>query len=86
MKRTQWILSALLGFSAVWLGGYEKLDYQGLNWQDSKKQVIKGPKVYAAFVGTIPKRNDLLKASFDGKSITMDTRDFYALPDLKKEV
>lgn len=86
MKQTRWILSALLGISAVWLGGYEKLDYQGLNWQDSKKQVIKGPKVYAAYVGTIPKRNDLLKASFDGKSITMDTRDFYALPDLKKEV
>ncbi len=86
MKRTRWILSALIGISAVWLGGYEKPDYQGLNWKDSKKQVIKGPKMYVASVGTIPKRNDLLKVSFDGKSITMDTRDFYALPDLKKEV
>ena len=38
MKQTCWILSALLGISAVWLGGYEKPDYQGLNWKDSKKK------------------------------------------------
>ena len=68
------------------LEAYSKPDYTGLGWQDSSKRVIKGPKSYAAQVRTIPKRNDLLKASFDGKTITMDTREFYALPDLKKEV
>ena len=75
-----------LGLAALSSGAYEKPDYQGLDWKEAEKRVIKGPKSYAAFVSTIPKRNDLLNASFDGSSITMDTRDFYALPDQKKEV
>ena len=75
-----------LGLAALSSGAYEKPDYQGLDWKEAEKRVIKGAKSYAAFVSTIPKRNDLLKASFDGSSITMDTRDFYALPDQKKEV
>ena len=86
MRQTTWILFVVFCLSAGRLEAYDKPNYQGLNWKEAEKRVIKGPKSYAAFVSTIPKRNDLLKASFDGSSITMDTRDFYALPDQKKEV
>ena len=86
MRQTTWILFVVVCLSTGLLEAYEKPNYQGLDWMDAEKRVIKGPKSYAAYVGTIPKRNDLLKASFDGSSITMDTRDFYALPDQKKEV
>ena len=86
MRQTTWILFVVFCLSAGRLEAYDKPNYQGLNWKEAEKRVIKGPKSYAAFVLTIPKRNDLLKASFDGSSITMDTRDFYALPDQKKEV
>ena len=86
MKSRIFLCGVALGLAALSAGAYGKPDYRGLDWKDAEKRVIKGPKSYAAFVSTIPKRNDLLKASFDDSSITMDTRDFYALPDQKKEV
>ena len=46
-----------LGLAALSSGAYEKPDYQGLDWKEAEKRVIKGPKSYAAFVSTIPKRN-----------------------------
>ena len=58
-----------------------------LHWQNENRKSIRNAKESpVCFVGTIPSRNDLLKASFEEGSITIDTRDFYALPDLKKEV
>lgn len=86
MNRKTLIRGSLLCLLPFLLEAYNKPDYSGLDWKDSSKKVIKSSKNYAAIISTIPKRNDLLKASFDNKSITIDTQDFYELPNLKKEV
>ena len=82
--------------SLLWLGmltaatslyAYKQPDYQNLRWTDPvKKHQIRGPKSYACGVRTIPKRNDLLEAKFEDRTIELDTRKFYELPDMQKEV
>ncbi len=78
---------ALALCSGFTLSAFFKTDYNALHWQNENRKSIRNAKESpVCFVGTIPSRNDLLKASFEEGSITIDTRDFYALPDLKKEV
>ena len=78
---------ALALCSGFTLSAFFKTDYNALHWQDENRKSIRNAKESpVCFLGTIPSRNDLLKASFEEGSITIDTRDFYALPDLKKEV
>ena len=73
--------------SGIPVSAFFKTDYNALHWQNENRKSIRNAKESpVCFVGTIPSRNDLLKASFEEGSITIDTRDFYALPDLKKEV
>ena len=77
-----WIFSA-----AALLHAYKQPKYENLRWTDENtKTQIRGPKNSACGVRTSPKRNDLLVANFEGNTIEIDTREFYKLPDQKKEV